>query len=293
MAISEALIQKIKARANQQGGRQRLQRKAPVWQHPDGVEREYRSYLLREVVGRFRDAVEGRLLDALPALVDQARRSRPDARDDQWGDDVERLIDDIRKATDRTQPQHLERSTEIARGVSDFNRQQFQRIAQATLGVTLKLNEPYLSEQLDSFARENARLIKSIPGDELDRIEGLVQRGLRAGRGYDDLAKEVRHRVDVSESRSRLIARDQTQKLNSNLTELRQKEVGVRSYIWQTSRDERVRSRHAANQGKEFRWDDPPSSGHPGAGVNCRCYAAPVLEPIFEQAGIEPTAGST
>jgi SPP1 gp7 family putative phage head morphogenesis protein len=46
-------------------------------------------------------------------------------------------------------------------------------------------------------------------------------------------------------------------------------------YIWRTSEDEKVRSTHQANNGKIFRWDTRPPTGHPGEDYNCRCWAEP------------------
>lgn len=47
-------------------------------------------------------------------------------------------------------------------------------------------------------------------------------------------------------------------------------------YIWRTRLDDKVRPSHAANDGKVFSWDSPPSTGHPGDDYNCRCWADPV-----------------
>lgn len=46
-------------------------------------------------------------------------------------------------------------------------------------------------------------------------------------------------------------------------------------YTWRTARDERVRSTHAANEGRVFSWSDAPSTGHPGHAPNCRCWPEP------------------
>ncbi len=46
-------------------------------------------------------------------------------------------------------------------------------------------------------------------------------------------------------------------------------------YIWRTQSDNRVRSSHAANNGKIFAWNNPPETGHPGEDYNCRCVAEP------------------
>ena len=44
-------------------------------------------------------------------------------------------------------------------------------------------------------------------------------------------------------------------------------------YIWRTRGDGKVRPEHAANNGKIFSWDNPPSTGHPGEAYGCRCWA--------------------
>jgi hypothetical protein len=46
-------------------------------------------------------------------------------------------------------------------------------------------------------------------------------------------------------------------------------------YIWRTAGDDKVRSSHAANNGRIFAWDNPPATGHPGEDYGCRCVAEP------------------
>ena len=48
-------------------------------------------------------------------------------------------------------------------------------------------------------------------------------------------------------------------------------------YIWRTARDNKVRSRHAAREGKTFKWREPPQGGHPGEEYGCRCWAEPIV----------------
>ena len=45
------------------------------------------------------------------------------------------------------------------------------------------------------------------------------------------------------------------------------------SYVWHTVQDDKVRLSHRVNDGRIFRWNDPPTTGHPGDGFNCRCTA--------------------
>lgn len=49
--------------------------------------------------------------------------------------------------------------------------------------------------------------------------------------------------------------------MNAAFNEIRQVGLGIESYTWQTSGDERVREDHAAHDGTVFRWSDPPRRG--------------------------------
>lgn len=60
-------------------------------------------------------------------------------------------------------------------------------------------------------------------------------------------------------------------------------------YIWHTQGDDKVRSSHAANNGKIFAWNKKPDTGHPGEDYNCRCWAEPVgMEEYVTQTLITP-----
>lgn len=59
--------------------------------------------------------------------------------------------------------------------------------------------------------------------------------------------------------------------------------AGIERYRWLSAKDERVCKICRANDGKVFRWDDPPPSGHPGeveccSEPSCRCTASPVFD---------------
>jgi SPP1 gp7 family putative phage head morphogenesis protein len=171
--------------------------------------------------------------------------------------------------------------------------------------------EPWLRDELRSWARESGALITTLEDDAIRQVETWAQRGVREGQRHTEIAKKIEERLGVSRRRARLIARDQTKKLNGRLTEERQRKAGVSMYIWRTSRDERVRGNpsgkypdskpsHHALDGKYCRWDDPTvyadspegpwksraSIGaveeHPGQPINDRCTAEPVLNSLLE-----------
>lgn len=137
-----------------------------------------------------------------------------------------------------------------------------------------------------SWAQENVALIesgingpsdgvrlKALADDVADVLVEAFTLGVRRGR----LAQLLVERFEVSDSRAKLIARDQSTKLTGQLAEQKQTEAGVEEYVWVTEGDDKVRPEHAALNGTTQRWDDPPPPGHPGTDVLCRCRARPVL----------------
>jgi len=125
---------------------------------------------------------------------------------------------------------------------------------------------------------ENVALIKSIPEKYFGQIESIIKSGFENGIRHEALAREIFEVAEMTERRAALIARDQMAKMNSDFNRIRQTDLGIKQYEWQTAGDERVRDSHAENDGKIFNWDDPPAeTGHPGENVNCRCVALPLI----------------
>jgi len=85
------------------------------------------------------------------------------------------------------------------------------------------------------------------------------------------------------------------QRLSQGLDRKRQQAIGLRKYVWRTRGDAKVRTAHAANDGKIFEWRNPPASGHPGDDFGCRCRAEPLLDgagdPYFEPVDAVQVAG--
>lgn len=128
----------------------------------------------------------------------------------------------------------------------------------------------------------NVELITSIPGQYLDRVKDLVDKGFSSGTRFEGMIAEIQNLGSVTESRATLIARDQTSKMNGAFNEARQQSLGINRYRWMGAGDERERETHVANNGKIFSWDDPPEeTGHPGEDYQCRCSAIPVFD--FEE----------
>lgn len=256
-------------------------KKPHTWLFPQGQEMVYTKDLLslsRELAKIIREV----MYPAIPSMVEEVQRKTPTDRQDDYLDRLKSLIVFIRKAIQGKVDETILQAENVARNINQFNYNQFQKINENVLGVDLFVSEPWLLDQLKLFSAQNAQLITSLPDQELERVAGYIERGLQDGTSIREIEKDIQKSFGITRRRAKLIARDQTTKLNASLTKLRQQEVGVTEYVWQTSGDERVRPTHRANDGKTFRWDKPPATGHPGSDVNCRCVAIPVLDNLLD-----------
>lgn len=132
-----------------------------------------------------------------------------------------------------------------------------------------------------SWAKANARLIRSIAEGHLDRVADVVAEGVRVGSRAEVVATRLREGVQISARKAKSIARDQIATLQGQVVAARQTRLGIAKYRWRTVGDSRVRTAHRAREGQIFAWDKPPPDGHPGQPINCRCYAEPVLDDIL------------
>ncbi|WP_406853502.1 phage minor head protein [Alsobacter sp. KACC 23698] len=160
----------------------------------------------------------------------------------------------------------------------------------AAIGVDLKavVQQRSVEPLIELATAAAVALITGLSDEVAKRVETAVIDMLTQGKSTRDIAKAFDAQFGFGKRRAKLIARDQAAKFNGNLNRIRQQEAGVTEYIWWTVHDERVRGNpegrypgakpsHWARHGKTFRWDEPPSDGHPGQPINCRCIPRPVI----------------
>ena len=143
------------------------------------------------------------------------------------------------------------------------------------IDITGYLAGPQVAPLMMTAVETNVALISTIPQHAHAGLAHRLQQYLLTEPfNQQALRKLLREQYSVTGSRLTLISRDQVTKLIGQLTGIRQQEAGVRSYVWLTSRDGRVRPTHAANEGRRFFWaSPPPETGHPGTDIQCRCNA--------------------
>ena len=149
-----------------------------------------------------------------------------------------------------------------------------------------------LKQMEEIWVRENLDLIGSLEAETLrklrDELTRLIADGVPEEEIEERLIAFLNKQVEVETNRAVLIGSDQVGKLNGRLMEYWQRSAGITHYRWQTMMDDRVRPAHADRQGLIFSWDKPPSDGHPGMAIRCRCVADPVID--LDDYGVEPRA---
>ncbi|MEW5804904.1 MAG: phage minor head protein [bacterium] len=206
------------------------------------------------------------------------------------GELITRIFSNIRIGlTLRIKDVNVQATSDLfARRANAFHKAQVDRQFETVLGLKVLSTEKWLEPLVSSFVEKNVTLIKSIPADSLKKVEDMVRHTVERGVSTEALIQNIVDEFGLARNRAHLIARDQIAKYLGKMTELRQKDVGVTEYIWSTSKDERVRPKHAAVDGQKFSWDDPPAVGskgekyHPGQDYQCRCVALPVLDQFFQ-----------
>lgn len=239
------------------------------------------------------------LLPELENIVTEARELRPDSelsllplgekvpvgrmrgiRSDRYVDKVELVMNQLRTQFLTVYPEaELRRmALKAMEEIEVFNLRQIDRNFRVAFGGDYSRFEPWLTDELRGFVKGNVSLMTSISEEYFTKVEGVVLRGAQSGRLAKNIAQDIQGQFGIAERRAAVIARDQVSSFNGNLTQLRQANAGIEKYRWQTSGDNRVRDEHESRDGKIFSWKDPPSDGHPGQAIMCRCVAIPVFE---------------
>lgn len=117
--------------------------------------------------------------------------------------------------------------------------------------------------------------IVSIPQKYLADVQSTVLLNIQKGMRSSSIVKELANQYDITLNRAKVIARDQTSKLNLALTTAQAKDIGSDEFKFSTSQDERVRSTHRAADGKLCKVGD--SVYNLRYDVMCRCVLITVV----------------
>jgi SPP1 gp7 family putative phage head morphogenesis protein len=181
-----------------------------------------------------------------------------------------------------------------AKGVAGKQARYVERVANIPVGSAVPQGV------LEEFLQDNVSLITNMADRQIQQIADIVRPAQAGGQRWEEIAKQIQARIGVSESRAKLIARDQANKFNATMQQATQTAAGVEEYEWTTADDFAVRGRpggeyedskedHWELRGKIFQWASPPlipgtsEHAHPGQRIQCRCTARPVIRDLFDQ----------
>lgn len=246
---------------------------------------------LRKLVRSIRADINEKLIPLLKATQNEYQADAAIVTHDAY---LERIVTVFRQLLDRWQsPQFRAIAERLARNfvttADQVNRKRFDGTMQS-IGINVYADAPSLPEFLSASIYDNTQLITSIPSQYLERVQSLVMSNVRAGNRSSAIVEQLSKQFGVTDRRAKMIARDQTAKVNGQLVKKRQTGAGFPYFQWLTSDDERVRDRHdelaerVTQYGKGiYSWDNPPMSDDgrpiiPGEDYQCRCNARPVSQ---------------
>jgi SPP1 gp7 family putative phage head morphogenesis protein len=248
--------------------------------------------LLKRNEAIYKKAPELAVVDADPVLIKGVNpppipslRSK-EARD--LSDQIREQIDKIKESLGAPLENYaLKIATDTAIKGGKANRAAFVADIKKAIGVDLKkvLTEGGIEGAIRDSVRTNVALIKTIPEQYFEQIQGMILQGIDEGKDFFSIKLDLLQVNEKNMKRARVIARDQVSKMNSAVNRLRQEAIGITHYIWRTVGDESVRSEHKALNGRKFAWSEIPPGGYrPGEAIQCRCIAEPVLAGFYKEA---------
>ena len=183
-----------------------------------------------------------------------------------------------------------------ARMIAEVNRRNLTAWQRHTAGMGEELRQMIattpIGERVQELLQQQVDLIRSLPWDAARRVQESSLEAMTTGERYPERGEEIEellrqaHPESTEEyirNRATMIARTETARAASVLTQARAEHIGSEDYVWRTAGDARVRESHRKLNGTSQRWDDPPLSdppdhhSHPGQIWNCRCVALPIV----------------
>lgn len=212
---------------------------------------------------------------------------------DGWADDVQRAITTLSDRWASNAFKYL--AARMADKFVKSSMKQTDRKYKRSFGIDVFQNSYKMEEYIKAATYQNAQLIESIPDKYLDQVSNIVLGNMRQGLRPSAISMQLNEQFGVEKRRAKMIARDQTAKVNGEMARHRQQDAGFEYFKWQDSHDERVRHRHREIAEARtpygigvYRWDDLPISDSgeeimPGSDYQCRCTSFPIRNSVVEK----------
>jgi uncharacterized protein with gpF-like domain len=101
-----------------------------------------------------------------------------------------------------------------------------ERDLKKSAGIDVFSGSAVMQDYLKASAQQNTQLIKSIPADYLEEVETLLIANMRPGMRPGYIERALQEQFGVTQRRAKMIARDQTGKIQGELAEKQQRNAG-------------------------------------------------------------------
>lgn len=154
------------------------------------------------------------------------------------------------------------------------------------VGVAPEFTEETKGRLSSEYNKNMQRYIQDWTEKEIVTLRNDVQKYYKRGYRAKTLSEIIEKRYEVSQSKAKFLARQETRLMISKFRELRYVDLGSEGYYWTTvvgDAGSPVRPMHKKLAGKFIRWDNPPITNpkgdrnHAGEDYNCRCTPRAVI----------------
>lgn len=227
--------------------------------------------------------------------------------------DVGHRLENIKKMYEEVFSLNAEQMSKVwVDRVNGYNRRKTIAELRESLGIDVgTILDENMQKDLDIMMWEAASYIKTIPSQLVGRVADRVlehYKGIPFPQNRT-LKQQIKEEFHVSDGRAKVLARDQTAKMNTSISAIRQANIGITMYIWRTVKDSHVvgtpggkypkgtklHKDHYIMEGKYCRWDNPDvysddqgntwkqrtermPHNHPGDDIMCRCRPEAVVD---------------
>ena len=272
--------------------------RAPTY--PIVIEREYAKYISNTIKRTADSAIE-----LLRPFLMKYTPAHTDSIDSELDDIMSRLEEELGViyGTNALSSGMLFRTLEqIAEQILGKNSAFMQSEIKIISGHEMQLDYSWWPETKALWEQENYKLITGLNEEYIKKLNSVVINGVQNGTPFDELVNQIKAvNTNMSDARARLIARDQTGKLQGLISKAQQTSIGMTTYFWENRGDRKVRGNpigiypkaesHWEIGGMLCAWENPTVYSddlgvtwkkrpnrwvqmHPGMAIQDRCTAA-------------------
>ena len=225
-----------------------------------------------------------RILRAVLRQLDKSVKSVEGIRLDST--DREKMVEQVREIFKEsgTHEEALREIKRIFKNIDVLARLNLERAIEECLNETPIIEEAD-AEYYDEWEYTQRILLKDVEESYFNKL-AVILGAMFLGKGIADRFEGMERAM---EKRLKQIAVNEVGNIFSQLTKTYQKEANIDFYMWQTMRDEKVRSSHRKREGAFYFWEkqeaievegvmvNPAPDFHPGEDYGCRCLAVPII----------------